>query len=60
MIEPTTELLGKTVFFTILYGIVVILFTIYSLYLNWKQSKVADTQKRQIELLEQILQELKK
>ena len=33
---------------------------IYTLYLNWKQSKVKDTQIEIINLLKQILKEIKK
>tara|TARA_Y100000310_G_scaffold341157_1_gene439389 strand:+ start:4088 stop:4285 length:198 start_codon:yes stop_codon:yes gene_type:complete len=62
MVEPfTLEQFQKgSIIFVSIYTIIIIGITIYTLYLNWKQSKVKDTQQEIISLLKEILKEMRK
>ncbi len=62
MVEPLSfaEFQKGSIIFVTIYTIIIIGITIYTLYLNWKQSKVKDTQIEIISLLKQILKEIKK
>ena len=53
-LELTPALAGKSLIVTFGALAVSLVFQVYMLYLNWKQSKVKNTQERQIELLENI------
>ena len=60
---PLNELVGitrNTIAFTLVYGFVIIGFSLYQLWLNYKQSKVQDTAQQQLKVLEEILNEIKK
>tara|TARA_Y100000310_G_C20612884_1_gene778962 strand:- start:620 stop:814 length:195 start_codon:yes stop_codon:yes gene_type:complete len=62
MVDPISlgEFQKGSIIFVTVYTIILIAITIYTLYLNWKQSKVKDTQIEIINLLKQILKEIKK
>lgn len=53
MVELTPELAGTSLVFMLVSYVVVLIFNIYMLYLNWKQSKVK-------EITAQLLAENKK
>ena len=54
MVSLTPELLGGSIIFVGIGYLIALVFSVYQLYLNWKQSKVMDTQKEQIEILKEI------
>ena len=42
MVALTPEMAGNTMVFTLVYGIFAFVITIYTLVLNWKQTKVRE------------------
>lgn len=60
MMELTEQVAGGSLIVIGFTYVVLFIFSFYQLYLNWKQSKVADTQKEQIKLLIEIRDLLKK
>lgn len=60
MVSLTPEMAGNSMVIVLVGYVIALIFQVYMLYLNWKQSKVKDTQQKQIEILEDILQELRK
>jgi len=47
MVDLTTGLAGNAIIFTIIYGVLGFLITMYSVYLNWRQAKV-NTQMKEL------------
>lgn len=56
----TQEALGSSLIASAITMVVLVIFQVYMLYLNWKQSKVKDKTETMIELLIEIRDLLKK